>query len=157
MRIALTPRGSAVGASLLLMSAAACGASQTKASEPVVVIGDAGVDASGAAVERPFASTPLEAQTMIQALIDARMKVLWKCVESYRTRIGDPHRGVTVNVGIDQEGHLFGVTAPDPKHADLEPALKACVLETLRDAPFPRSHTGVITVRQVFQDTAVSR
>jgi len=94
---------------------------------------------------------------MIQSAIDARAKVLWKCVEDYRTRAGDPHRGVTLNIGIDQEGHLFGVTSADPKHAELEPRLKACVLDTLRDAPFPRSHAGVITLRQVFQDTAVVR
>jgi hypothetical protein len=147
----------AVGISLVLMSSLACGGSQTKASEPAVVVDDAGRDASAAPVERAFASTPLEAQTMIQALIDARMKALWKCVEDYRTRSGDPHRAVTVNVGIDQEGHLFGVTAPDPKHPDLDPGLKACVLDALSAAPFPRSHTGVITVRQVFQDAAVSR
>lgn len=147
----------AAGASLLLTSSLACGGSQAKANEPAPVVVDAGGDASSAPVERPFASTTLEAQTMIQAVIDARMKALWKCVEDYRTRAGDPHRGVTVNVGIDQEGHLFGVTAADPKHGDLEPVLKECVLDTLSRAPFPRSHTGVITVRQVFQDTPVSR
>jgi hypothetical protein len=146
------------GASLLLATTSACGGSQAKPNEPAVVIPDAGPDASAAVpVERPFASTPLEAQTMIQAAIDARMKTLWKCVEDYRMRTGDPHRALTLNVGIDQEGHLFGVTAADPKHPDLEPALKECVLSTLRGAPFPRSHTGVITVRQVFQDAPTVR
>jgi len=145
------------GASLLLTSTLACGGSQTKASEPAVVIGDAGGEAAAVAVEHPFASTALEAQRMIQTAIEARMKTLWKCVEDYRTRAGDPHRAVTLNVGIDQEGHLFGVTAADPKHPDLEPALKACVLDTLRNAPFPRSHAGVISVRQAFQDAAVVR
>jgi len=146
-----------VAGATLLASTLACGGSQAKPNEPAVVVGDAGAEAAAVPVERPFASTPLEAQTMIQAAIDARMKTLWKCVEDYRTRTGDPHRALTLNVGIDQEGHLFGVTAADPKHPDLEPALKDCVLNTLRGAPFPRSHTGVITVRQVFQDASMVR
>jgi hypothetical protein len=155
--LALATRLLTVAGATLLASTLACGGSQAKPNEPAVVVGDAGAEAAAVPVERPFASTPLEAQTMIQAAIDARMKTLWKCVEDYRTRTGDPHRALTLNVGIDQEGHLFGVTAADPKHPDLEPALKDCVLNTLRGAPFPRSHTGVITVRQVFQDASMVR
>jgi hypothetical protein len=144
-------------ACVLLTTGAACGGSKTKVIEPAVVARDAGTDAQDAAVERPFAATALEAQTMIQAQVAERMKTLWTCVEAYRTRTSDPHRAVTVNVGIDQEGHLFGVTAADPKHAELDPALKACLLEALRVSVFPRSHTGVITIRQTFQDTPMVR
>ena len=143
---------------VLLATGAACGGSRAKAkvNGPAVVAVDAGADAPAAVIERPFAATALAAQTMIQAQIEGRMKALWQCVEDYRTRTGDPHRGVTVNIGIDQEGHLFGVTA-DSKHADLDPTIKACMIEALRTALFPRSHTGVIAVRQVFQDAPLSR
>jgi len=116
---------------------------------------DAGPVEAAAPVERPFASTPLEAQTMIQAQIEARSKALWRCVEELRKKVGDPHRAVTVNIGIDQEGHLIGVAAPDVKHGDLDPALKTCMTDVLRGAMFPRSHTGVITVKQVFQDSTL--
>jgi hypothetical protein len=150
--------GLVAAASLVVATAIACGGSKAppKGADRTTV--DAGVVpvASAAPVERPFAATPLEAQTMIQAEIDARMKGLWTCVERYRKGIGDSHRAVTINVGIDQEGRLFGVTGADAKHA-LDPALGACVLDALGAARFPRSHTGVITVKQVFQDAAIAR
>ena len=92
---------------------------------------------------------------MIQAQIEERTKALWGCVAELRKKMGDPHRAVTVNIGIDQEGHLIGVAAPDLKHGDLDPALKGCMTDVLRGALFPRSHTGVITVKQVFQDTSL--
>jgi hypothetical protein len=141
---------------VLLATGAACGGSQAKVKEPAVVAVDAATDAPKVVIERPFAATPLAAQTMIQAQIEGRMKALWQCVEDYRARAGDPHRGVTVNIGIDQEGHLFGVTS-DTKRGDLDPTIKACMLEALRTALFPRSHTGVIAVRQVFQDAPAYR
>jgi hypothetical protein len=129
---------------------------QTRTSEPVPRALEAGAGRPDAAIERQFAHTALEAQTMIDAQIEARMTALRKCVDDYRRATGQPHRGVTVNVAIDQEGHLIGVTAPDPKHGDLDPVLKACLFDSLRAALFPRSHTGVISVRQKFEDVPVT-
>jgi hypothetical protein len=112
--------------------------------------------ASAAPAERPFAKTPLEAQSMIQEQIDTRVKVLWKCVEAYRAKKGDPHKPVVADIGIDQEGNLIGITAPNArKGGDLDPALRTCLTDGLRGLAFPRSHAGVITVRQSFKDAAV--
>jgi hypothetical protein len=107
-------------------------------------------------VERPFAATALEAQSMIQSQIDSQMKVLWKCVHDYRVKAGDPHKPVVADIGIDEEGKLIGVTALNSKHGGLDPALKDCMYSALRGAPFPRSHAGVITVRQTFTDAPIS-
>ena len=105
--------------------------------------------------ERPFASTPVEAQTLIQSEIDAHIKTLWRCVEDYRARKGDPHKAVMVDVGIDQEGTLLGVTA-NSKQGEFDPALKDCLFRALRGLVFPRSHAGVITVRQTFTDAPLT-
>ncbi len=140
----------------------ACGGKQGGAAGPGTNVagassaGDGGADGSAPAV-RPFASTPLEAQSLIQEQVDAHMKTLWKCVADYRTRKGDPHKAVVVDVGIDQEGTLLGVMTPNAKQGDLEPALRDCIFGTLHGLPFPRSHSGVITVRQTFTDVSVSQ
>lgn len=143
-------------AALVLL--AGCAGSKGKVEEPRISE-EAGAPAKPAAPpapsERPFAKTPLETQTMIQHEIDLRRKPLWKCVEDYRAKVGDPHLAVTVDIGIDQEGHLIGVA--DTKHGSIDPVLQGCMTEILRVAPFPRSHTGVITVKQVFQDAGVYR
>jgi hypothetical protein len=110
-----------------------------------------------AAAPRPFASTPVEAQTLIQDQIEAHIKPLWKCVDGYRTAKSDPHRAVTVDVGIDQEGNLLGLTTMDPKQHDPDPTLKDCMWKALLGLPFPRSHAGVITVRQSFTDTTITQ
>jgi hypothetical protein len=108
--------------------------------------------------ERPFAKTPLEAQSLIQEQIDSRSQVLWKCVEAYRAKKGDPHKQVVADIGIDQEGNLIGVTAANAKRGgDLDPALRSCLTDGLRGLAFPRSHAGVITVRQTFKDAQVSQ
>jgi hypothetical protein len=117
---------------------------------------DAGAPTPGARVEHPFARTVIEAQTIIQDQIDSRMKTLWKCVSAYRASTGDPHKGVIVDVGIDQEGALLGVTTPSTKQGGLEPTLRQCLWDGLHGLPFPRSHAGVITVRQTFTDATVS-
>jgi hypothetical protein len=136
--------------------AAACGGSQTKAEAvPPSATMDAG--APGARKERPFASSPVEAQAMIQSEIDGQITALWKCVEDYRVRVKDPHRDVLVDVGIDQEGLLMAVTTATPKQGEIEPALKDCLYGALRNLAFPRSHAGVITVRESLKDTAVYR
>jgi hypothetical protein len=108
--------------------------------------------ASAAPAQKPFASSALEAQTLIQGQIDQHIKVLWKCVADYRQKKGDPHKAITVDIGIDQEGTLLGVVSPNPKKGDLDPALRECLFASLRGLPFPRSHAGVITVRQTFTD-----
>jgi len=143
----------------------ACGASRAKLDPPVPSdhssLGDAGSPAAVAPQqpppERPFAKTPLEAQTMIQEQITARMNTLWKCVEDYRVASGDPHKAIVIDVGIDQEGQLLGVATANPKAGTLAPSLRDCVMRALRAARFPRSHAGVIAVRQSFQDAAVRR
>jgi hypothetical protein len=136
----------------------ACGGPQaapvaTPASSASVV--DAGgIDAADSAVERPFAKTLGDAQSMIQDQIDHKMTTLWKCVDAYRARKNDPHRGVVVDVGIDQEGHLLGLTPVGTKQQELDPTLRDCLWNALHGLPFPRSHAGVITVRQTFADAA---
>jgi len=139
----------------MLSVAAACGGTKTNPDAPSASTLDAGTAVVDHAPEpRPFANSPIEAQTMMQSQIDRRMKTLWKCVEDLRARKGDPHRAVVVDVGIDQEGALLGVTSANPKH-ELDPTLKECMFSALHGSPFPRSHAGVITLRQTFQDTAV--
>ena len=144
----------------VLSLALGCGGKQGGAEAPKTDVadassaGDGGAQGSTPAV-RPFASTPLEAQSLIQEQIDAHMKTLWKCVGEYRTKKGDPHKAVIVDVGIDQEGTLLGVMSPNPKQ-ELAPALRDCIFGTLHGAAFPRSHSGVITVRQTFTDAAIS-
>jgi hypothetical protein len=140
---------------LALAAAAACGSSNQAAQSPTPAstATDAGV--VDAQVPHPFAGSVIEAQTLIQDQIDGRMKVLWKCVDAYRTTVGDPHKGVVVDVGIDQEGTLLGVTTPSAKLA-LDPTLKQCLFDGLHGLPYPRSHAGVITVRQTFKDEPVS-
>jgi hypothetical protein len=94
----------------------------------------------------------MQAQSMIQEQIDGQMDVLWKCVKDYRGRVGDPHREVLVDLGIDQEGILMGVTTATPQKGELEPSLKQCFYRSLHGLPFPRSHAGVIQVREFFRD-----
>jgi hypothetical protein len=76
-----------------------------------------------------------------------------KCVEEARARRKEPHAKIVLELGIDQEGALIGVKAP--KGTATDEALLACVREALRDAPFPRSHAGVITVKKTFEDVWV--
>ncbi len=90
---------------------------------------------------------------MIQDAIDSRMKDLWKCVAAYRQTAGDPHRPVVIHVGIDQQGHLLGVTSTGA--TPLDPTLQACMMTALKGLPFPSSHAGVITITQTFQDQSV--
>jgi hypothetical protein len=105
--------------------------------------------------EKPFASSPMQAQSMIQEQIDGQMTVLWKCVNDYRGRVKELHKEVLIDIGIDQEGILMGVTTATPKKGELEPMLKQCLYTSLHGLPFPRSHAGVISVRESFKDAAV--
>lgn len=143
----------------LAPSPVACGWSQTKLEAMPSGTGSATLDAGApdARQERPFANSPVEAQSMIQSEIDGEITAVWKCVEDYRARMKDPHRDVLVDVGIDQEGILMAVTTATPRKGDLEPALRDCLYGALRNLPFPRSHAGVITVRESLKDAAVYR
>lgn len=107
--------------------------------------------------ERPFAHTALEAQSLIQEQIDEHMTPLLKCVNDFRQKKGDPHKPVVVEVGIDQEGNLLGVTSPNIKKGDLDPVMRDCMTTALRGLPFPKSHAGIITVRQTFSDVVVQQ
>jgi hypothetical protein len=142
----------------LLLLVMACGSStqtsRAPAPSPSPGVTDAGL--TDAQVAHPFASTVIEAQSLIQEQIDAHMKTLWKCVNAYRATGGDPHKPVVVDVGIDQEGVLLGVTSPSTKQIGLDPVLKQCLFDGLHGLPFPSSHAGIITVRQTFTDQAVS-
>jgi hypothetical protein len=153
-------RATGVAVSLALaLTMPACGGRQGDAGSPgtgaapASSAGDAGAEASAPA-PRPFASTPLEAQSLIQEQIDGRMNVLWKCVADYRTKNRDPHKPLAVDIGIDQEGTLLGVASPNPKK-ELDPTLHDCMMAALHGLPFPRSHAGIITVRQTFKDQQV--
>ena len=73
----------------------------------------------------------------------------------WRLKKNDAHKALVVDIGIDQEGNLLGITSPNPKKADVEPATRDCMMATLHGLPFPRSHAGVITVRQTFSDVSV--
>jgi hypothetical protein len=119
--------------------------------------GDAGAAAIDAKVERPFAKNAVEAQTLIQEQIDTHIKPLWKCVEQLRAAKGDPHKPVAVDIGIDQEGNLLGVTAANAKQGELDPTTRDCMFGALHGLPFPRSHSGVITVRQTFTDELIQQ
>ena len=135
----------------------ACGNSQPVAQAPAPAAPvDAAAPVVDAPVERPFAKTVLEAQTLIQEQIDTRMKALWKCVDPFRKSKGDPHMSVVIDVGIDQEGNLLGVTMPSAKGGEFDPTLKQCLWDNLHGLAFPRSHAGVITVRQTFSDASVT-
>lgn len=147
------------GFALSLAAVVACGGRQRDPGSPgthaasASSVADAGEEAP-ARVAHPFASTPLEAQSLIQEQIGVRMTVLWKCVSDYRTKNGEPHKALVVDIGIDQEGTLLGVASPNPKK-DLDPALRDCIMGALHGLPFPRSHAGIITVRQTFTDQQI--
>jgi hypothetical protein len=115
------------------------------------------VASAAAPKERPFAHTALEAQSLIQEQIDDHMVPLLKCVNDFRQKKNDPHKQVVVDVGIDQEGILLGVTTPNIKKGDLDPVMRDCMSAALRGLPFPRSHAGIITVRQTFSDVVVQQ
>jgi hypothetical protein len=177
---AVAPSGGTAGAG----SSSPAPTDTGSASSPAVAASDGARSASAPSAGAPasdtppkparaFANTALEAQSIIQEQIDTRTKVLWKCVETYRARKGDPHKPIVIDVGIDQEGSLLGVTvaqskpaptpkkkapaAPSPQTATQDDAdFHDCVMDALRGLAFPRSHAGVITVRQTFKDTAVT-
>ena len=98
---------------------------------------------------RPFASSPVEATQLIGAAIDSRAPAMKKCVAEYRARKKLPHDRVEITVGIDQEGHLLGATL---KSGSKDPPFSDCVQHALADAPFPRSHAGVIQSTKSYEE-----
>lgn len=107
---------------------------------------DAGAEAGS---DRPFAGSAAEATAMITDAVDKKQSEVAKCVQQYRFRTHLAHEKVSVNMGIDQEGRLIGVTLPKNKQ---DKELSACVQKELKDAKFPRSHAGVITITRTFQE-----
>jgi hypothetical protein len=72
-------------------------------------------------------------------------------VRSYRARKKVATARVAVSFGIDQEGRLLGVTSKGKEDTEL----KSCIQDALKNAPFPRSHAGVITVTKTYEDLVV--
>jgi hypothetical protein len=103
--------------------------------------------------EHPFAATPADATNLIDAAIDARVGDLARCVETARAKRKNPHKKISVKVGIDEQGHLMGVEAPPAEPKD--PDLYVCVQGALIGANFPTSHAGIITVTRSFEEQAV--
>lgn len=104
---------------------------------------------AGAGDERPFAGSAAEATQLITDAVDKKQSEIAKCVQQYRFRTHLAHEKVSVNIGIGQEGRLIGVTLPKNKE---DKELSACVQNELKDAKFPRSHAGVITITRTFQE-----
>lgn len=107
---------------------------------------DAGAEAGS---DRAFAASAAEATQLITDAVDKKQSEIAKCVQQYRFRTHLAHEKVSVNMGIDQEGRLIGVTLPKNKE---DKELTACVQKELKDAKFPRSHAGVITITRTFQE-----
>lgn len=147
-----------IGRALMIFSVVACGGgskdanapkpeastaeSPAKTDEPA----DAGADAGS---DRPFAASATEATQLITDAVDKRQSAVAKCVQEYRFRTHLAHAKVSVSIGIDQEGRLIGVTLPKNKQ---DKELSACVQAGLKDAKFPRSHAGVITITRTFEE-----
>lgn len=119
----------------------ATGASGPRAAPPTTA-------ASPAPVERPFAGSVAEATSLISAAVDKKQDDIASCIREFRFRRHIAHERVSVSFGIDQEGRLLGVTTKGKEDGEL----KRCVQNALTDAPFPRSHAGVITVTKTYEE-----
>lgn len=104
---------------------------------------------ASAPVVRPFAGSPSEATQLIDVVIEKNSSRVKKCVEDYRVRKKLPHERVEIAVGIDQEGRLLGAAL---KGADQDSALSECVQRVLANAPFPRSHAGIILLTKTYEE-----
>ena len=125
----------------------AAGTPKPAASKEVTDAGSAAADTGPP--PRPFAGSPQEATSLIGAAIDLRATEIQKCVAEYRARKKMPHERVTISMGIDQEGRLLGATLPKGK---TDPVLSECILAAMTNAPFPRSHSGVISITKSYED-----
>lgn len=106
---------------------------------------------AGAKDGKPFAGSTAEATELISNVVDQHRSQISTCVRSYRERRKVASGRVAVSFGIDQAGRLLGVTSKGKE--DLE--LKSCIQDALQNAPFPRSHAGVITVTKSYEDLVV--
>ena len=114
--------------------------------------GDAGTpsaSADAAPPPRPFAGSAAEATQLIGTAVDKGADKVMKCVSEYRARKNMPHERVTISMGIDQEGRLLGATLPKGKTDEV---LSTCVQSALANAPFPRSHAGVISITKTYEE-----
>lgn len=102
--------------------------------------------------DRPFANSSLEAMRWIDEAIESRRRPIETCVAAARERQKTPHAEIVVELGIDQEGTLLGLKTP--KSAPKDPAFLDCVRQALHGAPFPRSKSGVITLKKRFTEQA---
>jgi hypothetical protein len=121
--------------------AASASSAPTEAGAPSV--------ADAAPPPRPFAGSASEATQLIGVAVDKKSTEIQKCVAEYRARKNLPHERVSVTLGIDQEGRLLGATLPKGK---ADPALSSCIQGVLAGAPFPRSHTGVISITKSYEE-----
>jgi hypothetical protein len=149
-------------ASALVLAVMACGTnkpepttSNTKATDaavssatPSTKEGDGGAPATSGPPEKPFAGSAQEATSMISAVVDKKQDEIATCVREFRIRKKMAHERVAVSFGIDQEGRLLGVTSKGKEDAEL----KGCVQGVLKNATFPRSHSGVITVTKTYEE-----
>ena len=156
MRAGILRHGSAVAIGVLTCLLSACGGPQARTA-PAGTAGDGGAAPAASVevkpVEHPFAKDAKEATSLIQNDLDTHMRDMWKCVDAKRARAKDPHLHVVVNIGIDQEGSLIGISAV--KQADTDQALNDCLMTSLQRVPWPKSHAGIITVKQEFTDRPV--
>lgn len=143
-------------AALVALGALACGAGKAPdgggagASLPTTKdANDAGTTADAAPPPKPFAGSATEATQLIGAAIDKGSTQVQKCVSEYRVRKNMPHERVTISMGIDQEGKLLGATLPKGKTDEI---LSTCVQAALANAPFPRSHAGVISITKTYEE-----
>lgn len=143
-----------------LIALAACGAG--KATDPRVAApqgasakdaadGGAGAGASTDAAPplRPFAGSAVDATELIGVAVEKKAPDVHKCINEYRVRKKQPHERVSIQLGIDQEGRLLGATLPKGKE---DTVLSDCVQKALASAPFPRSHSGVISITKSYEE-----
>ena len=111
--------------------------------------GPSAARADAAPAPKSFAGSPIEATQLIGDAIDKNASEMKKCVIEYRARKKLPHERVEISVGIDQEGRLLGATLKGGKQ---DSPFSECVQRALANAPFPRSHAGVIQVTKSYEE-----
>lgn len=135
---------------ILFVAGCAGGAASPTASPAGTASAPASAPApSASSAERAFAGSPLEATQLIGAVLEQRSVEMNKCIAEYRKRKNLPHERVEVSVGIDQNGKLIGATL---KKGKTDQALTECMQNALANAPFPRSHAGIITTTKSYED-----
>jgi hypothetical protein len=111
--------------------------------------GDASASADAAPPPRPFAGSAAEATQLIEEAVEKKAPQVQRCLLDYRGRKNLPRERVTIQLGIDQEGHLLGATLPKGK---ADATFSECLQRALAGAPFPRSHAGVISVTRTYEE-----